>query len=146
MPIEDWPIEDWPTEDHQPASPRAARPVPRRLALSTLAALAGGALATAFAVPAAAQTVTTGPGGTDDTAAPPPETDAPTTTAPPKRPTEADIELLGFAQSLEFAAAELYGQAIPVLSEEGGVVSAIKVAPGDVVQEGDILVELTAPR
>ena len=35
---------------------------------------------------------------------------------------------------------------IPVLSEEGGVVSAIKVAPGDVVQEGDILVELTAPR
>ena len=35
---------------------------------------------------------------------------------------------------------------IPVLSEEGGVVSAIKVAPGDVVQEGDVLVELTAPR
>jgi acetyl-CoA carboxylase biotin carboxyl carrier protein len=32
---------------------------------------------------------------------------------------------------------------IPVLSEEGGTVSAIKVAPGDVVQEGDILVELT---
>ncbi len=125
MPIEDWPIEDWPTEDHQPASPRAARPVPRRLALSTLAALAGGALATAFAVPAAAQTVTTGPGGTDDTAAPPPETDAPTTTAPPKRPTEADIELLGFAQSLEFAAAELYGQAIPVLSEEISLEAAV---------------------
>jgi acetyl-CoA carboxylase biotin carboxyl carrier protein len=35
---------------------------------------------------------------------------------------------------------------IPVLAETGGVVSAIKVAPGDVVQEGDILVELTAPR
>jgi acetyl-CoA carboxylase biotin carboxyl carrier protein len=35
---------------------------------------------------------------------------------------------------------------IPVLSEEGGTVSAIKVTPGDVVQEGDILVELTAPR
>ena len=34
----------------------------------------------------------------------------------------------------------------PVLAEFGGVVSAIKVAPGDVVQEGDILVELTAPR
>ena len=35
---------------------------------------------------------------------------------------------------------------IPVLAEIGGVVTAIKVAPGDVVQEGDILVELTAPR
>jgi biotin carboxyl carrier protein len=35
---------------------------------------------------------------------------------------------------------------IPVLAEIGGVVSAIKVAPGDVVQEGDVLVELTAPR
>jgi biotin carboxyl carrier protein len=35
---------------------------------------------------------------------------------------------------------------IPVLTEHGGVVSAIKVTPGDVVQEGDILVELTARR
>jgi acetyl-CoA carboxylase biotin carboxyl carrier protein len=35
---------------------------------------------------------------------------------------------------------------IPVLSEYAGVVSAIKVTPGDVVQEGDILVELPAPR
>ena len=35
---------------------------------------------------------------------------------------------------------------IPVLDRAGGVVSAIKVAPGDVVQEGDILVELTALR
>ncbi|HEX4687323.1 MAG TPA: biotin/lipoyl-binding carrier protein [Nocardioides sp.] len=35
---------------------------------------------------------------------------------------------------------------IPVLTEHPGVVSAIKVTPGDVVQEGDILVELTAPR
>jgi acetyl-CoA carboxylase biotin carboxyl carrier protein len=35
---------------------------------------------------------------------------------------------------------------IPVLAELGGVVSAIKVAPGDVVQEGDILVELTVRR
>ena len=35
---------------------------------------------------------------------------------------------------------------IPVLSEHAGVVSAIKVTPGDVVQEGDILIELTAPR
>ena len=35
---------------------------------------------------------------------------------------------------------------IPVLAEAGGVVSAIRVAPGDVVQEGDILVELTVAR
>ena len=32
---------------------------------------------------------------------------------------------------------------IPVLSEHAGTVSAIKVTPGDVVQEGDVLVELT---
>ena len=35
---------------------------------------------------------------------------------------------------------------IPVLTEHAGTVSAIKVTPGDVVQEGDVLVELTAPR
>ncbi len=35
---------------------------------------------------------------------------------------------------------------IPVLAETSGVVSAIRVAPGDVVQEGDILVELTTRR
>lgn len=32
---------------------------------------------------------------------------------------------------------------IPVIVETGGVVRAVKVAPGDVVQEGDVLVELT---
>jgi biotin carboxyl carrier protein len=32
---------------------------------------------------------------------------------------------------------------IPVLAERDGVVSAVKVAQGDVVQEGDVLVELT---
>jgi len=32
---------------------------------------------------------------------------------------------------------------IPVIVEHGGVVRAIKVAPGDVVQEGDVLIELT---
>jgi acetyl-CoA carboxylase biotin carboxyl carrier protein len=35
---------------------------------------------------------------------------------------------------------------IPVLAETGGVVAAVKVAPGDVVQEGDVLVELTVRR
>lgn len=33
---------------------------------------------------------------------------------------------------------------IPVLSEHGGVVRSVKVTPGDVVQEGDVLVELAA--
>jgi acetyl-CoA carboxylase biotin carboxyl carrier protein len=32
---------------------------------------------------------------------------------------------------------------IPVIAELGGVVRAVKVSPGDVVQEGDVLVELT---
>ena len=32
---------------------------------------------------------------------------------------------------------------IPVLADRGGVVEAIKVVPGDVVQEGDELVALT---
>jgi biotin carboxyl carrier protein len=32
---------------------------------------------------------------------------------------------------------------IPVIAERGGVVRAVKVAPGDVVQEGDVLVEIT---
>lgn len=31
---------------------------------------------------------------------------------------------------------------IPVIAETGGTVRAVKVAPGDVVQEGDVLVEL----
>jgi biotin carboxyl carrier protein len=35
---------------------------------------------------------------------------------------------------------------IPVLAEAGGVVTAIRVAPGDVVQEGDVLVELAVAR
>lgn len=32
---------------------------------------------------------------------------------------------------------------IPVLADRPGTVTAIKVAPGDVVQEGDVLVTLT---
>ena len=31
---------------------------------------------------------------------------------------------------------------IPVLAEHGGVVAAVKVAEGDVVQEGDVLVTI----
>lgn len=32
---------------------------------------------------------------------------------------------------------------IPVIAESSGRVRAVKVAPGDVVQEGDVLLELT---
>ena len=32
---------------------------------------------------------------------------------------------------------------IPVLAEEGGTVTEVKIAPGDVVQEGDVLVVST---
>ena len=32
---------------------------------------------------------------------------------------------------------------IPVLAEQGGTVSTVSVAEGDVVQEGDVMVELT---
>ena len=32
---------------------------------------------------------------------------------------------------------------IPVVAEVGGVVRAVKVSAGDVVQEGDVLVEIT---
>jgi biotin carboxyl carrier protein len=35
---------------------------------------------------------------------------------------------------------------IPVLTEHGGVVTAIKVTSGDVVQEGDVIVELATGR
>ena len=39
-------------------------------------------------------------------------TPAPTTTAPPKRPTDDDVALLGFAQSVEIAARQLYDVAL----------------------------------
>jgi hypothetical protein len=101
-------------------------PVPRRLALGGLTALAGSAAVALLTGRAAAQS------GTTDEESPSTEAESatrtegaeeeaeetPSTTAPPKKPTEADIELLGFAQSLEFAAAQLYGEAIPSLSEE----------------------------
>jgi biotin carboxyl carrier protein len=32
---------------------------------------------------------------------------------------------------------------IPVISQDAGVVTAVKVTPGDVVQEGDVLIEMT---
>jgi hypothetical protein len=128
-----------PTEDRcvpDPADappPSGDRPLSRRLALSGLAALAGSAVAAAVASPALAQTATTGatgtasPAGTSSGAGAAASTTAPapTTTAPPKRPTPADQVLLGFAQSLELAAAQLYTQAIPGLSKDWQPIAAI---------------------
>src|SRR4051794_2500966 len=49
----------------------------------------------------------------DTTAAPgPSEAGQTTTTAPPKRPTPEDVDLLGFAQTVELSAVSLYGHAI----------------------------------
>lgn len=45
-----------------------------------------------------------------------PDTPATTTTAPPKRPTTDDVSLLGFAQSVELAAVELYQMAVAAQS------------------------------
>jgi hypothetical protein len=106
------------------------RTLSRRLALSGLTALAGGAVAAAVAAPAVAQTPTTGSatsdgGGSASTTSGPTTTPAPTTTAPPKRPTPADIVLLGFAQSLELAAAQLYGQAAPTLGKDWQPIAAV---------------------
>ena len=42
----------------------------------------------------------------------------------------------------EIALLESMKMEIPVLVEAAGTVRAIKVAPGDVVQEGDVLVEI----
>jgi hypothetical protein len=97
-----------------------------------LAALAGGAVATAVAGSAFAQSATTtttgsetsGSGAASSSSAPT-TAPAPTTTAPPKRPTSADTVLLGFAQSLEFAASQLYGQATPTLSKDWQLIAAV---------------------
>ncbi|MEY2401152.1 MAG: hypothetical protein QOJ08_1263 [Ilumatobacteraceae bacterium] len=61
-----------------------------------------------FLVGRAAAT-TPGPGTADST---PATTPATTTTAPPKRPTDDDVALLGFAQSVELAARDLYDDAL----------------------------------
>jgi len=118
--------------DAPPPSGEYDRPLSRRLALSGLAALAGSAVAAAVASPARAQTATTSagssPSGSEASSSAPAAATtapAPTTTAPPKRPTSADIVLLGFAQTLEFAAAQLYGQAAPALSKDWQPIAAI---------------------
>ncbi|MSX94700.1 MAG: hypothetical protein F2749_14910, partial [Actinobacteria bacterium] len=56
---------------------------------------------------ASASTTTTPPGESTSTAAA-----AASTTAPPKRPTDADVALLDFAQQLELTARALYDKAL----------------------------------
>jgi hypothetical protein len=89
---------------HPPAP--ADRLFPRRAALTGVGAGVIGALLRSTL--AAAQDDTTVPDSES------PATSAPgtTTTAPPRRPTDADRELLTFANTLELAAAELYGVAL----------------------------------
>jgi hypothetical protein len=120
VPTDDCCVPDTDDPREPSASVAPGRPVTRRLALSGLAALAGGAVAAAVGGPAAAQTGTTDTTGPADTApdTAPATEPAPTTTAPPKRPTPADVVLLGFAQSLEYAAAQLYAQALPVIDPD----------------------------
>lgn len=109
------------------------RSLSRRLALGGLATAAGATLTAVARGTAAAQTATTGPEGTvvaTGTAAPQGTavatgnpspasgTTTTTTTLPPQRPTQADTALLGFAQSIELAASQLYAQAVPTLTSK----------------------------
>jgi Ferritin-like domain len=87
----------------------------RRLALTGLATMTGTALAAVTTASAAAQTDSTGPAGSAPASSAASTT---TTTLPPKLPTNADIVLLGFGQTLEYAAAQLYDQALPTLAAE----------------------------
>jgi ferritin-like protein len=66
----------------------------------------GGAAASLLPFLGGRASATTPPGSTSDTTA------ATTTTSPPKLPTDDDVALLGFAQSVELAARELYDVAL----------------------------------
>ena len=50
------------------------------------------------------------------------------TTTPPRRPTEADLELLGFAQSAELTARDLYRQAIDAGAGDEHLASLVAIA------------------
>jgi hypothetical protein len=94
--------------------------------LGSVVTAAGAAIAAVAAGTASAQTDTTGASAGSDASTP--ATGAPggttattgattTTTLPPQRPTTADTALLGFVQTLELAAAELYSQALPTIPQ-----------------------------
>jgi hypothetical protein len=104
--------------ESESGEPPERRGLNRRVALGGLAAGVGTALATVVAGRAAAQTDTTGPESSG-----PPTTEATTTTAPPQRPTTQDTVLLGFAQSIEYAASDLYDEGIPKLSDDSAQIA-----------------------
>jgi hypothetical protein len=118
-------VHDQDDVDHSetPAPPRRA--YTRRLALGSVVTAAGAAIAAVATGTASAQTDTTGASAGSDASTP--ATGAPggttatgattTTTLPPQRPTTADTALLGFVQTLELAAAELYSQALPTIPQ-----------------------------
>jgi hypothetical protein len=104
--------------ESESGEPPASRGLSRRGALGGLAAGVGTALAALVSGRAAAQTDTTGPASSG-----PATTEATTTTAPPQRPTTQDTVLLGFAQTIEYAASELYDQGVPTLSGDPGQIA-----------------------
>ena len=89
------------------------KPTRRRLLAAGFSGTALGLLGSR-AVSASPDTTT--PTSDDGTA--PSEAAAPTTTLPPKHPTEDDITLLQFAESMELAARDLYQSAIDAGAEE----------------------------
>lgn len=90
----------------EPAA-RGRRAVPRRAALTGLAGGVIGGLLRSTVADAQEETTTTAEAGSGETTVP-----QTTTTAPPRRPTDADRQLLAFANTLELAVAELYGAAL----------------------------------
>jgi len=84
----------------------------------------GGAAVSLLPFLSGQASATTPPTTTSDTTA------ATTTTAPPLRPTDADVPLLGFAQSVELAARQLYDVALGTKGlfddNQRAVISAIR--------------------
>jgi hypothetical protein len=116
-------VHDQDDVNHSEEAAPSERSFPRRFALGGLASAAGAALAALATSTATAQTDTTAPAGSvvgvSTTAAA-----TTTTTLPPKRPTTGDIVILGFIQTLELAATDLYGLAVPKLTGDIAIVAA----------------------
>jgi Ferritin-like domain len=74
-------------------------------------------------------------------------TAGPTTTAAPKRPSDADIALLAFAQQVELAAAKLYGTALAgtALGDNAALFTTLKQAHGAYAQSLSGLIGKPAP-
>jgi hypothetical protein len=89
------------------------KPTRRRLLAAGFSGTALGLLGSR-AVSASPDTTTP----TSDEGTAPTESAAPTTTLPPKHPTEEDVTLLQFAESMELAARDLYQAAIDAGAED----------------------------